>query len=94
VSDIQPQLNGKPTPVVDPDRLLTVDEVAARLNVSRFTVWRLRDQGSFPRPIKIGGSSRWQRSDVEEFIAASRCPPGDTGIVKRKPGRKSTVGVR
>ncbi len=74
----------------DPDRrLLTVEEVAAQLNVSRFTVWRMRDQGRFPRAIKIRSSSRWQHADVDAFVAASRCEPGDSGIAKRrKPGPK------
>lgn len=70
-------------------RLLTVDDVAAQLNVSRYTVWRLRDQGKFAREIKIGSSSRWEQSDVEAYIAASRSSPGDNTVVhRRKPGRK------
>lgn len=70
-------------------RLLTVDEVAAQLNVSRFTVWRLRDQGKFVREIKIGSSSRWQQEDVDTYIAASRSAPGDSTVIRRrKPGPK------
>jgi excisionase family DNA binding protein len=81
----------KARPAVDPSRrLLTVDEVAAQLNTSRYTIWRLRDAGRFPAPIKIGASSRWKQSDVDDFVAASRCAPGDTGLTKRKPGRKAT----
>ena len=72
-------------PVADPSRrLLTVDEVAAQLNVSRFTIWRMRDQGRFPAAIKIGSSARWRQADIDAFIAASRCEPSDSGIAKRR----------
>jgi excisionase family DNA binding protein len=76
-------------------RLLTVDDVAAQLNVSRYTVWRLRDQGKFAREIKIGSSSRWQQADVDAYIAQSRSNPGDNTVVRRrKPGPKPAAETR
>ena len=60
-----------------------------QLNTSRYTIWRLRDAGKFPAPIKIGASARWKQSDVDAFVEQSRCAPGDAGLGKRKPGRKS-----
>jgi excisionase family DNA binding protein len=52
--------------------LLTVDEVAQLLGLSRRTVWRLRSTGRIPAPVRIGRSVRWRRADVDEWISA-RC---------------------
>ncbi|MBA2588724.1 MAG: helix-turn-helix domain-containing protein [Alphaproteobacteria bacterium] len=86
----------KTKPYVDSARrLLTVDEVAAQLSVSRFTVWRLRDAGLFVREIKIGSSSRWQQADVDAYIAESRSTPGDSTVLRRrKPGPKPAAETR
>ena len=49
------------------DRLLMVAEVAERLNVSRASVylWLKRD---FPLPVKLGRASRWNATEVEEWL--------------------------
>ena len=49
------------------DLLLTVAEVAERLNVSRASVylWLKRD---FPLPVKLGRASRWNATEVEEWL--------------------------
>jgi prophage regulatory protein len=51
--------------------LLTVDQVAERLTVSRPTVWRYRrTDPTFPRPIKLSaGCSRWRADAVDAWIA-------------------------
>jgi prophage regulatory protein len=40
--------------------------------VSRTTLWRLRQTGQFPAPVRLGGSNTravgWLRSDVEAWI--------------------------
>lgn len=52
-----------------PDLLLTVEEVASRLRVSRATVDRLVKTERFPAPIKFGGAvQRFKRADVEAFL--------------------------
>jgi excisionase family DNA binding protein len=51
------------------DRLLTVDEVAATLKLSRRSVWRLRAAGELPA-VQFGGSTRFRLSDVEIIIDA------------------------
>lgn len=50
-------------------RLMTVKEVAAYLGMSNSKVWRLeeRDVG-FPKPIRIGGSTRWDRCAIDRYL--------------------------
>lgn len=52
------------------NQLWTVTEVASALNLGASTVWRKVKDGSFPSPIKIGGSTRWHRSEVEALITS------------------------
>jgi len=53
--------------------LLTVKDIAARLRVSPRTVWRLRDAGRLPAPIRFGQAVRWRENDVSTWIAQG-CP--------------------
>ncbi|SEO13409.1 helix-turn-helix transcriptional regulator [Palleronia pelagia] len=49
--------------------LMTVREVAGELNVGVSTIWRWAKNGDLPQPIKICGSTRWRRADIETLIA-------------------------
>jgi predicted DNA-binding transcriptional regulator AlpA len=65
-STVEPVQN----PSVEKDRLLSVDEVAERLNVSRDWVW---DHSSRKAPylpvIRMGnGALRYRASKIEQFI--------------------------
>jgi predicted DNA-binding transcriptional regulator AlpA len=51
------------------DPLIRVVEGAALLDCSKATFWRRVADGTIPPPIKIGGMSRWRRSDIEAVIA-------------------------
>jgi len=53
--------------------LLSVDQLARLLDVSVRTVWRLRDAGKLPPPLRIGGGVRWRRADIQNWIAEG-CP--------------------
>lgn len=45
-------------------------QIAARYGVHRTTPWRwAKDDPSFPKPIKLGGATRWRLSDLEEWEA-------------------------
>ncbi len=57
-------------------QMLTADELAALLKVSRRTIWRMRSSGQLPRPIKVGGAVRWRLADIEVWIAEG-CPKGN-----------------
>lgn len=54
------------------DSLLTVREVAALLAVSVPTIWRGVSTGRFPRPVKLGASSRWPQSEILAVIEAAK----------------------
>lgn len=49
------------------ERLLDVQQVAARYGVHRTTVWRWRERGALPPPVTIGRVVRWRPDDLDEF---------------------------
>lgn len=50
---------------------LTDLDIAARLAISRVTVWRWSERGHFPRPIRLGANcTRWRRAEVEAWEEA------------------------
>ena len=62
--------SGKQPRTVDTNReFMTVRDVAERLTLGTSTVWRLVRKGQFPSPIRIAGSTRWRRADIEVLIA-------------------------
>lgn len=78
----------------NPRSLMTINDVALVLRVSRSTVRRLLDRGEL-RCIRIGGSLRVAPSDVDEMLAATvpvcgandRDPSVSSG--RRTPGEGS-----
>ncbi len=54
--------------------LMTVFEVARVLRISTRSVWRLVTSSKLVEPIRIGGSIRWRRADLQDWIARG-CPP-------------------
>lgn len=64
-------LNGVGGPRPDGDIcLMTTGDAALRLGLSTATLWRLRKEGTLTA-VKIGGSLRYRREDVERFL--KRC---------------------
>lgn len=53
--------------------LLSVDQVAEMIGISRRTVWRLVSGKEIPLPIKLRGNTRWRRKDIDEWVEAG-CP--------------------
>lgn len=53
--------------------LISADTLAAWLDVSVRTLWRLRATGRLPQAIRLGGSIRWRSVEVRAWIAAG-CP--------------------
>ena len=50
--------------------LMTVDDVAALLNVSPRTVRRMADRHAMPIPLRLSSLIRWRRCDIEAWVAA------------------------
>lgn len=51
--------------------LLDVKEVAALLSVSVRSVWRLRDAGDLPAPVRVGKLIRWRRDALLRWLDES-----------------------
>jgi excisionase family DNA binding protein len=56
-----------PSPTIDP--LLSVDELAAWLNVPKQTIYTWRKSGTAPPAYQLGRGLRFQQSDVERWLA-------------------------
>jgi predicted DNA-binding transcriptional regulator AlpA len=54
------------------DPLVRDKEGAAILGVSVPTFWRRVADNTVPKPIKIGGSSRWPRSEILAVIEEAK----------------------
>lgn len=50
--------------------LLRVRDVARALGLHPRTVWRLSACGELPKPISVGGSTRWVRAEILDWIAS------------------------
>jgi excisionase family DNA binding protein len=64
----------KPITAPDTSPLLTVDQLAAILQLDRRTIERWTSAGKIPGLVKLSGRAiRFRRADVEKWIAAG-CP--------------------
>lgn len=61
------------SPPESPAQLLDVARVAALLDCSPRHVYRLADAGRMPRPRHVGALVRWQKSEIEAWVADG-CP--------------------
>ena len=49
--------------------LMKCKEVQTTLTISRATIYRWMDAGTFPRPIQLGAHMvRWKRSDINNWL--------------------------
>ena len=53
--------------------LMTAKEISERLRLSPRSIWRMRDAGQMPEPLKLGGSIRWRSDEIERWINQG-CP--------------------
>jgi len=50
--------------------ILTESEVRKIVGMSRTTLWRMRLDGRFPKPLDMGTRSvRYRRADIESWVA-------------------------
>ena len=67
-----------PDPVPVPSALIDARELSRLLSVSLPTIWRMRNAGRLPEPIRLTSQClRWRRCDVDAWLA-SGCPTPDT----------------
>ncbi|MHC4476779.1 MAG: helix-turn-helix transcriptional regulator [Planctomycetota bacterium] len=53
-------------------------ELAGMLGVSLRQIWRLNATGKLPRPVRLGGSVRWNRAEVMQWFNEAGCPDRQT----------------
>ncbi|MER9168937.1 AlpA family phage regulatory protein [Mesorhizobium australicum] len=56
-------------PIALPGQLLSFHDVFAVTRLSRATVYRLVQAGKFPKPVKVGFSTRWTKASIETWLA-------------------------
>jgi prophage regulatory protein len=61
--------------------LLSAAEAATMAGVAKRSWWRYVSSGRAPAPVRLGGSVRWRRSELAEWISAG-CPR-----VRKEAGR-------
>lgn len=71
-------LNSTPTTIALVQELLTTAQAAKLCGLGERTFWRHAHSGAAPAPVRIGGSTRYRRSDLLAWIAAA-CPRVDGG---------------
>ena len=54
------------------DPLLTAREGACLLQISIPTFWRWVANGTLPKPVKLGGMSRWPQSEILAVIETAK----------------------
>lgn len=55
--------------------LLTATEVAEILKVHTSTVFRWARTGEMPKPLHIKRSTRWKKSDIDNFLSGNAPTP-------------------
>lgn len=58
------------------DPLLNARESAAILQISIPTFWRHTANGLIPKPVKLGGLSRWPQSEILDVIERAKAARG------------------
>ena len=60
------------------DRLLRRRQVEEITSMSRSSIYRLMQEGEFPRPVKVGSAAvRWRSSDITEWLESRPVARGE-----------------
>jgi predicted DNA-binding transcriptional regulator AlpA len=54
-------------------QLITVAQLAEKLQLGQRSIWRYRDEGRMPPPVRLGKNVRYRVNDIEAWIDAG-CP--------------------
>jgi excisionase family DNA binding protein len=71
------------SPVAEEPLLITAEELAHLINVSKRTLWRLRSAGDLPAPVRLGSTVRWRVEEIRAWIAQG-CPSCKPPALERK----------
>jgi len=55
-------------PASNPPELLDARAVAGLMSISVRSVWRLRDAGLLPAPVRVGSMVRWRRDTLLSWL--------------------------
>ena len=76
------------TEVVDQDVLLTdIKGLGRMLGRDERSLWRDRERREAPRPIKLGGLTKWRVAEIREWVEAGMSRPRSWEAM-RKPLRR------
>jgi prophage regulatory protein len=64
--------NASPKSSLQQQRLLRCSEVTEQVGLSKSSIYRGIQRGTFPYPIKYGHSARWIQSDITAWIEGHR----------------------
>lgn len=51
------------------DQMIDLHEVKAIVGLGKTMIYRMADQGRFPKPAKLGSSSRWSKREVYAWLS-------------------------
>jgi prophage regulatory protein len=54
------------------ERLLSLEEVMAKVSMSSSAIYARIAKGKFPKPMKVGRSSRWNQAELDQWVATLR----------------------
>lgn len=54
------------------EKLIRDGDAALMLGCSKATFWRRVADGTIPKPVKIGGMSRWPQSEIVRVIESAK----------------------
>ncbi len=58
-------------------KMLDVRDLAEEFNCNPSTIWRRVADGTLPKPIKIGGLTRWVRPEIDTVIDRAKAVRDD-----------------
>jgi predicted DNA-binding transcriptional regulator AlpA len=70
--------------------MLSVTQVMARLNIGKTAVYDLVKRGDLPKPVKIGGSSRWIPEEIDAAIEVMKSKRDEPTTVTRRGRPRKT----
>ena len=76
-------MSSKATMIAESKLLLSADELGRALGVNKSTVWSWHSGGKIPTPVRIGGTTRWRRKEIERWLEAG-APPRERWIQMRE----------